>query len=71
MRKDLRITQNTFATYEVDFHQPIKDDCEDVTVYSTGFQLELEGQLDERIFYFENDPLTTKQISTEDLRLKR
>ena len=70
MRKDLRITQNTFATYEVVFHQPIKDDCEDVTVYSTGFQLELEGQLDERIFYFENDPLTTKQISTEDLRLK-
>ena len=39
MRKDLRITQNTFATYEVDFHQPIKDDCEDITVYSTGFQL--------------------------------
>ena len=68
MRKDLRITQNTFATYEIDFHQPIKDDCEDVTVYSTGFQLELQGQLDERIFYFENDPLTTVQISTEDLR---
>ena len=22
MRKDLRITQNTFATYEIDFHQP-------------------------------------------------
>ena len=52
------------------FHQPIKDDCEDVTVYSTGFQLELEGQLDERIFYFENDPLTTAQISTEDERLR-
>ena len=70
MRKDLRITQNTFATYEIDFHQPIKDDCDNTTVYSTGFQLELEGQLDERIFYFENDPLTTAQISTEDERLR-
>lgn len=70
MRKDLRITQNTFATYEVDFNQQIKDDCEDVTLYSTGFQLELEGQLDERIFYFENDPLTIKQISEEDERLR-
>ena len=70
MRKDLRIVQNTFATYETEFHQKIKSDCEDPTIMSTGFQLELEGQLDERIFYFENDPLTTKQISEEDTRLK-
>ena len=70
MRKDLRITQNTFATYEIEFRQQIKDHCDDVTVYSTGFQLELEGKLDERIFYFENDPKTTHPISTEDERLR-
>ena len=70
MRKDLKIVQNTFSTYEVKFHQQINDDCEKVTVYSTGFQLELEGKSDERIFYFENDPQTTKKISEEDERVR-
>ena len=70
MRKDLRIVQNTFSTYQIKFHQQIDDNCEDVTVYSTGFQLELEGKLDERIFYFENDPKTTKPISEEDVRVR-
>lgn len=70
MRKDLRIVQNTFSSYQIKFHQQIDDNCEDVTVYSTGFQLELEGKLDERIFYFENDPKTTKPISEEDVRVR-
>ena len=70
MRKDLPVVRNTYATYEIDFNQTIKSDCDDVTVYSTGFQLELEGQLDTRTFYFENDPNTTKRISEEDSRLR-
>ena len=70
MRKDLSIVQNTFATYEVDYRQTVKSDCELPTVYSTGFQLELEGQLDARIFYFENDAATTKPISESDSRLR-
>ena len=68
MRKDLRITQNTFATYQLEYGQEIEDHCDDVTVYSTGFQLELEGRLDERIFRFENDPKTTRSVSEEDNR---
>ena len=65
MRKDLRITQNTFSTYQIEFKQAIDPSCDRVTLYSTGFQLELEGKLDERIFYFENDFKTTAPISTD------
>lgn len=60
MRKDMRIIKNTFATYEVCFEQEVKLDRDTPTVYSTGFGLELNGVLDPRVFYFENDPSTIR-----------
>ena len=60
MRKDVTIVPNTFATYEICFEQEIKRDRDNVTVYSSGFGLELNGVLDPRVFFFENDPSTIR-----------
>jgi len=70
MRKDVSIVPNTFATYQTSFKQEIDIDRDRSVVYSTGFFLELEGQLDERTFYFENDPNTIRtQVVDDDERI--
>ena len=56
----MRIIKNTFTTYEVCFEQEVKLDRDNPTVYSTGFGLELNGVLDPRVSYFENDPSTIR-----------
>ena len=66
MRKDLSIVPNTVATYQVDFRQEIKVEYDKSVIYSSGFKLEIEGQLDERIFYFENDCKTIRYKTLED-----
>ena len=63
MRKDFSALINQNATYEICFDQTIDIDHEIPSVYSTGFQLELNGSIDERIFYFENDPKTNRPYS--------
>ena len=66
MRKDLKIVQNTDATYEVCVEQPIQQNKDKPTVYSSGFKLEVDNQIDERVFYFENDFETLRKNTTED-----
>ena len=69
MRRDMRIVPNTLATYEVCFEQTIQENKEEPVLYSTGFRLELEGSLDQRVFYFENDPKTIRYETTEKRNL--
>lgn len=66
MRKDLSIVPNTAATYKVDFRQQIKVEYDKSVIYSTGFLLEIEGNLDSRTFYFENDPETIRYMTVDD-----
>ena len=66
MRKDLKIVQNTDATYEACLEQPIQQNKDKPAVYSSGFRLEVDNQIDERVFYFENDYETLREYSVED-----
>ena len=66
MRKDLSIVPNTVATYTVDFRQEIKVEYDRPVIHSTGFKLEIEGKLDDRTFYFENDCETIRYKTNED-----
>ncbi len=56
MRKDLKAVENTNASYEVCFENPIKEDAKNVVVYSSGFRIENDGVLDLKTYYFENIP---------------
>ena len=69
MRKNLKILPNNFATYEVCTDQPVKADKDRPSVYSSGFKLEVNNQLDERVFYFENDHETIRFNNEEEERL--
>ena len=71
MRKDLQIVPNTFATYELDFKQEIDVQRDETVVYSTGFKLELDGIVDEREFFFENDPNTIRYETLDDEKSER
>ncbi len=53
MRKNMGIAQNTLASYEVCFENPIETDTNTYSVYSTGFRF----TDDEEIYYFEDDPI--------------
>jgi len=69
MRKDFSILSNQPATYEICFTQEILTDTKNPVVYSTGFSLELNGIVDSRVFFFENDPLKIKKKSENDSSL--
>ena len=71
MRKDISIVQNTFATYQSDFKQEIDIQADQVVVYSSGFKLELDGIVDPREFFFENDPTTIRYETAEDEKSER
>ena len=71
MRKDLQIVPNTFASYELDFKQEIDVQRDETVVYSTGFKLELDGIVDEREFFFENDPTTIRYETLDDEKSER
>jgi len=69
MRKNLKILPSNFATYEVCVDQPVKVDKDQSAVYSSGFKLEVDNKLDERVFYFENDCETIRFNNEEEERL--
>ncbi len=71
MRKDISIVQNTFATYETDFKQEIDVQRDEVVLHSSGFKLELDGIVDPREFFFENDPSTIRHETAEDEKSER
>ena len=55
MRRDIKTLLNTLASYEICFDNPFAYECDSAVVYSSGFQLELDGIVDPRTFYFEDD----------------
>ena len=73
LRKDVVAIKDTQATYEVCFDEAIKVNCEEgelttdlqPVVYSSGFQVQLEGVADPRVFYFEDDPKTRRFMRNE------
>ena len=71
MRKDMSIVPSTVATYKVDFRQQIKVEYDRPVIHSTGFSLEIEGKLDQRIFYFENDPETIRYLTDDSQTSER
>ena len=71
MRKDVSVVLNTFATYETDFKQEIDVQRDEVVLYSSGFKLELDGIVDSREFFFENDPSSIRYETAEDEKSER
>ena len=69
MRKDFTVVIDQNSTYEVCFNQQVLLDKEAEVIYSTGFKLEINGDIDPRTFYFENDPETIRQNSENDPQL--
>jgi hypothetical protein len=57
MRRDIKIIPNTAASYTVCFTNEFAKDSTGVSVWSTGFKLEINGVLDDRTYYFEDDGL--------------
>jgi len=74
LRKDVVAIRNTSATYEICFEEQIKVNSEEEeltsdlqsVVYSSGFEVEVEGVPDPRIFFFEDDPKTRKFIRNKN-----
>ena len=74
LRKDVLAIKDTSATYEICFEEQIKVNSEEEelttdlqsVVYSSGFEVEVEGVPDPRVFYFEDDPKTREFIRNED-----
>lgn len=57
MRRDIKIIPNTAASYTTCFTNEFGKSADMVTVWSTGFKLEINGVLDDRTYYFEDDGL--------------
>ena len=55
MRKDFSVTENAPTSYEICFEQGLKTDTNASVIYSTGFQLLIDGVNDGRTYYFEDD----------------
>jgi len=55
MRRDFLIVENTPASYEVCFEQGLGLNMSTSVVYSTGFQIMLNGSNDGRTYFFEDD----------------
>ena len=55
MRKDFAIVPNTASSYEICFEQALAVNTGSSVIYSTGFQLEIDGVDDGRTYYFEDD----------------
>ena len=74
LRKDVLALKDTSSTYEICFEEKIKVNSEEEeltadlqsVVYSTGFEVEVDGVPDPRVFYFEDDPKTREFIRNED-----
>ena len=68
MRKDMKVVENTRASYEVCFENELKFDPQEPVIYSTGFRLEIDGVVDLKTYYFENIP-TCEGETMSNLRL--
>jgi len=55
MRRDMVAVLDTRASYEICFENEFRNYSGITSVYSTGFQLQINGVVDERIYYFEDD----------------
>ena len=55
MRRDFSITENAPTSYEICFEQALKTDTSQAVVYSTGFQLLVDGVNDGKTYFFEDD----------------
>lgn len=57
MRRDMKILINTSASYEVCFENEFALDCNGESIWSSGFQIEENGILDDKTYYFQDDGL--------------
>jgi len=55
MRKDFTALTNTPASYEICFENALQLDCNRSVVWSTGFTLRIDGVIDSKTYYFEDD----------------
>jgi hypothetical protein len=55
MRKDMIAILDTVASYEVCFENQLQNISGVPSVYSSGFQLEIDGVTDPKTYYFEDD----------------
>ena len=55
MRRNMPIVENTLASYEICYENSFKLDCNNSVIYTTGFNLELDGVVSPHTFYFEDD----------------
>ena len=55
MRRDMPIVENTDASYEICFENSFRIDCKQPVMWSTGFNLELNGIVDTKTYYFDDD----------------
>ena len=56
MRKDLKAVENTGASYEVCFENPIREDAKTLLSTHPDTRIENDGVLDLKTYYFENIP---------------
>ncbi|MBI51749.1 MAG: hypothetical protein CL779_00830 [Chloroflexi bacterium] len=55
MRRNIEVRLNSPATYEICFENPLKLDCNNAVVNSTGFTLTINGVTSPIIHYFKDD----------------
>ena len=55
MRRDFSITAKAPTSYEICFEQALKTDTSKSVIYSTGFQLLVDGVNDGKTYFFEDD----------------
>ena len=55
MRRDMISLINTSASYEVCFENQLRNNSGTSSVYSTGFQISVDGVVDPQTYYFEDD----------------
>ena len=55
MRRDITLALDTAASYEICYENALKTDTTNSVVYSTGFNLRINGVIDPTLYYFEDD----------------
>ena len=55
MRRDVTLALDTAASYEVCYENQLKTDTGNSVVYSSGFNLRIDGVVDQTVYYFEDD----------------
>jgi len=55
MRKDMTAILSTAASYEICFENQLKNESTSSAIYSSGFQQTIDGVVDTKTYYFEDD----------------